>query len=574
MISYILQVLLYQTLFLGIYELFLKKETFFQWNRFYLITTSVLAYVIPFIRIEYFKNYVPNSIEIPVFDIAEFYTIQKVEPTENLIQSTNYFTLENFYFIGFVLFSVLFLLKLFQIYKKIKDNKIVQKSNYKLVILKKEKSAFSFFNYIFLGKNILNTNHEHILKHELIHVNQKHSLDLLFFEIQKIVFWFNPFSYLYSYKISVLHEYIADAKTIKAQHKKSFFENLLIQTFHIEKLPFVNNYLKKSLLKKRIIMATKNTSNPILKAKYLLLLPVLTAMFVLSSSFKTTTNQTNYKKDILYTLDTIVPPVPPKPVTPPKITDEIEIKTQEIFTPTNVDQAPRYVNSKNEGKDKGMAFILETQNFGYKNFNKEIIIKAKIKGDKPLFATFIVNKEGIIENINTNQIKNKDLNKEVIRVINALPKIEPARHKGKNVAVKMMLAVPYWNTNNKEKKDHLAFFEIKEAPVYKGCETLSTDKERKKCFVSKMQKHIAENFNSKLAKNLGLAVGRKKIVTQFIIDKNGKITDIMVRAPHPKLKEETIRVIKKIPRMLPGINIDGEKVAVRYSLPIIFNVEK
>ncbi len=568
MISYILQVLLFQTLFLGIYELFLKKETFFQWNRFYLIATSVLAYVIPFIQIEYFKNYVPNSMEIPVFDIAEFYTISKVKSTENLIQSTNYFTLENFYLIGFVLFSVLFLLKLFQIYKKIKDNKIVQKENYTLVILKKEKSAFSFFSYIFLGKNIFNSNYEHILKHELIHVNQKHSLDLLFFEIQKIVFWFNPFSYLYSYKISVLHEYIADAKTIKAQHKKSFFENLLIQTFHIEKLPFVNNYLKKSLLKKRIIMATKNTSNPILKVKYLLLLPVLASMFVLSSSFKTTTNQTNYKKDILYTLDTIVPPAPPKPVAPP------EIETKKTLTPTNVDQAPRYINSTSKNENKGMAFILETQNFGYKNFNKKIIAKAKLKGDKPIFATFIVNKEGIIENINTNQIKNKDLNKEVIRVINALPKIEPARHKGKNVAVKMMLAVPYWNTNNKEKKDHLAFFEIKEVPVYKGCETFPTNEERRKCFTSKTQKHIAENFNIKLVKNLGLAVGRKKIVTQFIIDKNGKITDIMVRAPHPKLKEETIRVIKKIPRMLPGINIDGEKVAVRYNLPIIFNVEK
>ena len=92
------------------------------------------------------------------------------------------------------------------------------------------------------------------------------------------------------------------------------------------------------------------------------------------------------------------------------------------------------------------------------------------------------------------------------------------------------------------------------------------------CFSKQISKYINRKFNAGLAEELGLAPGVQRIFTLFKIDKNGNIVDIQARAPHKKLKEEAIRVIKLLPKMEPGKQ-QGTPVKVRYSMPIIFKVE-
>jgi len=286
MIHYIIQVLLFQTLFLAVYDLFLKKETFFQWNRAYLIVSSILAYIIPFIKIESATTYVQeNFTELPAVMLnPEIIFLNEV----NLAQeNTNLFTLQNFYILGIAITFFLFIYKISLIFIKIYQNTILRKKDYNLVILPKQQTAFSFFKYLFLGKSLFEKEHQHIIKHELTHIKQKHSIDLIYFELQKIIFWVNPFSYLFQNRISALHEYIADAKTIKEENKQSFFESLLNQTFQIEKFSFINQFYKKSLIKKRIIMATKNKSKEILKLKYLVIIPLFISMLLYTSCEKT-----------------------------------------------------------------------------------------------------------------------------------------------------------------------------------------------------------------------------------------------------------------------------------------------
>jgi len=84
-----------------------------------------------------------------------------------------------------------------------------------IVSLIKSNTAFSFFNYIFLGDSLKKEEREAVLKHEIVHVNQKHTLDLLFFEVLRILFWFNPLVYMYQNKIMLFHEFIADAQAVK-----------------------------------------------------------------------------------------------------------------------------------------------------------------------------------------------------------------------------------------------------------------------------------------------------------------------------------------------------------------------
>ncbi|TDQ28550.1 energy transducer TonB [Tenacibaculum caenipelagi] len=145
----------------------------------------------------------------------------------------------------------------------------------------------------------------------------------------------------------------------------------------------------------------------------------------------------------------------------------------------------------------------------------------------------------------------------------------------------------------KDKKEYadVPFAIIEEVPVFPGCEKVSLQREKKGCLNSMMQKHIVENFNLNIVSCLEekevyneekkiyekrcvnvLSRGKKRIYLQFKIGKTGEIEDIFARAPHPKLKEEAIRIAKLLPQMKPGLQ-KGKPVRVGYTLPITFNVE-
>lgn len=112
---------------------------------------------------------------------------------------------------------------------------------------------------------------------------------------------------------------------------------------------------------------------------------------------------------------------------------------------------------------------------------------------------------------------------------------------------------------------------VEQKPIFKGCEGLPKD-ENKQCFDKKMKKFIQRNFDTELAGELGLRSGIHKIRTQFIIDEKGEVIDIQIRAPHPKLKIETLQTIQKLPKFIPGKQ-NRNFVKVKYTLPIIFRVD-
>lgn len=115
------------------------------------------------------------------------------------------------------------------------------------------------------------------------------------------------------------------------------------------------------------------------------------------------------------------------------------------------------------------------------------------------------------------------------------------------------------------------FIMIENAPVFKGCEGLSKA-ENKKCFDEKMLKFVQRNFDVNIANEVGLRAGKYRISTQFIIDDQGNVVDIKIRAPHLKLEKETQELIEKLPKFTPGKQ-RNKSVKVRYSLPITFRVD-
>lgn len=118
--------------------------------------------------------------------------------------------------------------------------------------------------------------------------------------------------------------------------------------------------------------------------------------------------------------------------------------------------------------------------------------------------------------------------------------------------------------------EDVPFTIIEDVPVFPGCK--GTKNQLKACFNKKMQKHFVKKFDSDLPNELGLSSGKKRIIMLFKIDKNGKVTDIRAKAPHPRLQKEAVRIVKLLPTMTPGRQ-RGKAVGVKYTLPVRIDVE-
>ncbi len=121
-----------------------------------------------------------------------------------------------------------------------------------------------------------------------------------------------------------------------------------------------------------------------------------------------------------------------------------------------------------------------------------------------------------------------------------------------------------------EEDVEVPFAVIENVPEYPGCER-GTNAEKRKCMSDKIAKFVQRKFNTDLAGDLGLS-GRQRISVIFKIDKNGNVTGVRSRAPHPRLEKEAARVINMLPKMKPGRQ-RGKPVTVPYSLPITFQVQ-
>ena len=115
------------------------------------------------------------------------------------------------------------------------------------------------------------------------------------------------------------------------------------------------------------------------------------------------------------------------------------------------------------------------------------------------------------------------------------------------------------------------FAVIEDVPIYPGCESKGNNEDKKKCMADNIMQFVQKNFNTELANDLGLE-GRQRISVQFKINRNGNVVNVRARAPHPKLEEEAVKVVKSLPKMIPGKQ-RGRPVGVLYALPILFKVE-
>ena len=585
--AYIIQVIAFQLIFLMTYEVFLKKETFFNYNRWYLLFTSLISVLLPFVKIESFAKAIPSKyvITLPEVVIGNVKNTQQVTNTVTEISSatTSFFTINNFLIIGSCVALFIFIYKLIYLLKLILKAKKIRAKDYKVLMLPNTNVAFSFFNYVFIGNQLTDKEQESILAHELVHVKHKHSIDLLWFELLKIAFWFNPLVYIYKNHLSQVHEYIADQKALKSINKKEYYQRLLQQIFDVKTLPFINPFFKQSLIKKRIIMLQKTKSKPVYLIKYLLLIPMVVGMLVYSSCSKDETNKINTEETTL-TEEELVQ----------KYIEEFKNKYEhplDAITDENTFKNENYLNTLDEYAKRKAAFILMSNFFEDKN------------GKKPVFSDKFGNQtyQDYLKRKATQEAKDQWTNSPKRGTLRLL--VEDLDHMTANEKALMDSKIAQINkedwyhaliisdgfnhqkiTIREERGDYyldeeqqsnvvdVPFSVIDQSPLFEACKDLQDNEAQKTCFSDNINNHVQQNFNTKLANSLGLEKGVKRIFIAFKIDTNGEVTDIRARAPHPDLEAEAIRVIKLLPKIIPGKQ-DGKVVNVPYSLPITFKID-
>ncbi|MEW4923840.1 M56 family metallopeptidase [Algibacter sp. 2305UL17-15] len=533
MLHYIIQTVAFQFFFLIIYDVFLRKETFFNWNRAYLLVTTILSLVIPFIKISSFKtiisqNYMINLPEVFIGKPTET-AISPITLEPTLVVENSFWTWESIIYLGIGIATIVFIYKLIKLLQLLYKNPKERIDNIFIVNLMKSNVAFSFFNYVFLGEQLKKEQRAAVLKHEMVHVKQKHTLDLLFFELLRILFWFNPLIYIYQSKILSLHEFIADDQAVKTQDKSQYYQSLLSQVFETKNISFINPFFKQSLIKKRIVMLSKSKSKRVNLLKYVIIAPVILGMLIYVSCEKEA------------------------------LTDEIGQENLELSQYSySLKKGEKMVGDKKEIHTKYEDFLKK---------NKDYVSWTQIDRSNDLVSYSVHHiTEKVPENLSKSEVNFPDGSSYTIYInwTNSAKSEVKETEESKRQKEKELLKLKEEYKNALE----VPFSIIDEVPLFPGCE--GSNKEQKKCMSMNVSKHVNINFNTKLAKELGLK-GRQRINVIFKIDKNGDVIDVRSRAKHPGLEAEAIRVINTLPKFKPGIH-NGKTVNVPYSLPIIFQV--
>ena len=269
------------------YVLVLRKETFFQWNRLYLLMTPFLSLIVPLIHIELYPeittvNTAISSVILPI--IEESNSFEQVVWQE---EQGNWFNLSDLafwvYLFGVVWMTYLLGKGLLRLFKQIKKGRIESVGKYKMV-MDTPFPASSFFSYVFWNNKEMSDQEKVVWDHELVHVKQWHSLDVLLMEVWVILKWFNPLIYFYRNSLRITHEYIADeyvAKQTGSRHQYALMLTKVRPPSTVVATPFVNTFAQ--LLKKRLIMLSRRPSNQWKRTKYLLSIPLFSSLMLLFS---------------------------------------------------------------------------------------------------------------------------------------------------------------------------------------------------------------------------------------------------------------------------------------------------
>lgn len=285
---YLIEASLCQLVFYVVYVLLLKRETYFKLNRYYLLTTFIVSLVIPAIRI---KQEVLPSVIIEPFHETVYPIQQTAQLLENRIETRIdlLFIVQIIYLIIATIIVVKLVYQFLRLIQFIRKGEISVVNRHYLICSNGQYPTSSFFKYILWDNTVSLTDQEieQIIKHEMAHINQFHTLDNLVMEFAGIVFWFNPIIYLYNKELKQVHEYLADAEVVTYSGFSFDEYKVLINKQILNNIGFqLSNNFNMSNLKTRIAMMTKPKSGKLAMLKLSIAIPAAAIMMLSFSTVK------------------------------------------------------------------------------------------------------------------------------------------------------------------------------------------------------------------------------------------------------------------------------------------------
>ena len=427
----------------SVYWLFLRKETFFHINRFYLLMTLLLSLIIPLFDFRLFSGS-PVSSVIILLDTVTI-TPEKLEKARTTHLS--WFEIAGvIYLTGIAIFTLRLMVQLIQLGMIVQRNKITRQEGMNIVFVDRGYSPFSFFNLVFIRKEYyVDGKLTPVLSHEKVHIRQYHTLDLLLMEIVTIVQWFNPFAWFLGRSLKGIHEFLADAGVLKDGFLKHDYQTLILNEAMGLQVNNLTNNFNVSLIKNRIIMMTKSRSGSWAVSKLLITLPAIFCLGLLFSAGSSTIgfaqDQKKEEPKNLAASKGISNPQAQdsKTKTSTPASTEKSANKEPVFTV--VEKMPTFPG----GDDARIAFMI--QNIKY----PEQAAKKGIQGR--VFVTFVIEADGSITDVKVLRGFDKSCDQEAVRVIKLMPKWNPGMQNGKAVRTQFNLPINFKLDGDKDKKE-------------------------------------------------------------------------------------------------------------------------
>ena len=263
---------------LALYHFLFEREKMHRFNRFYLISGLVFSLMLPLIAIPLYVEAEAEPQPMVMEQQLEFREQQmpgatpKDEVSQQIIKAVeaieepkiNYWPYIGwgFYLVVATILAVRFVLNILQFFRLKRNNQNINYRGTNLVLLDYDALPHTFLRTIYMSTGDYKNRDgmPELFTHELAHVNQLHTLDILFIETLKTIFWFNPLLYFYKKAIQLNHEFLADEKVINTTANTVYYQQLLLEKASVGKTFSLASNLNFSLTKKRFIMMTKTTN--------------------------------------------------------------------------------------------------------------------------------------------------------------------------------------------------------------------------------------------------------------------------------------------------------------------------
>lgn len=483
---YIGKVSLYWIAFYCCYWLFLRRTTFFVWNRVHLIGALVGAFFLPFLSYPSSAPVMATAVyAVSVIPVTVSGNLPKAESGMMDWQSIIWLV----YASGVVFMAIRLYKNIRELLHYIKQSEMMEMDGFKLVLLPPSKdnesiSSFSFLNWVVLTQEDYESHLDEIMRHELVHVTQRHSYDILLIEVLQVFFWFNPILIFYKSSLQQIHEYLADQET---SDKDEYAKFLLSYTMGVPAVLLANHFFKPSLIKERIIMLYRERNSRWLLGRYMIIIPLVVTVLMVTAARQRILEAVEAKrfvdKDFYESILTDTRNKVALKESMGTVTDTegnglgIEpIQEDEVIGYPSREASP---NGKDNGtEEKVYTLVEENPEFPggisgmYKFLGNNLrypseAVEKRIEGK--VFLSFIVNEQGYIRDVKVLKGLGYGTDEEAVRVMLSMPKWKPARHSGKAVALRYNVPISFVLNKaadgaNQERKD--ASTTLSATPVY------------------------------------------------------------------------------------------------------------